>query len=82
MNTDSGKLTEGSTLADRLLATTTANTDAVDDITLLGLVTKTAGLVWARWAGRAVNNVQLAKLYFALSAMFNECIAETPRCPQ
>ena len=71
------KHTEGGTLANWLLASSTADTDAVDDITLLGLVTKTAGLIWARWAGRAVNNVQLAKLYFALSAKFNECIAET-----
>lgn len=65
-----------------LLASTATDTDTVDDITLLGLITKTAGLVWTRWSGRTVNDVQLAKLYFALSAMFNECIAETRKCPQ
>lgn len=72
-----GGHTESGTLGHWLLASTTANTDAVDDIALLGLVTQTAGLVWSRWAGCAVNDIQLAKLYYALSAMFNECIAET-----
>jgi hypothetical protein len=45
---------------------------------LLGLVTKTARLVWTGWAGSTVDDVQLSKLYYALSAKFNECIAETP----
>ena len=73
--------TVGGTLWNWALASTTTNANAVDNITLLGLVTETASLIWARWAGSAVDNVQLAKLYYALSAMFNECIAETC-CPQ
>lgn len=60
--------TEGGTLGNWLLASTTADTDAVDNVALLGLVTQTASLVGARWAGRAVNDIQLAKLYYALSA--------------
>ena len=67
--------TISSTLGDWTLATTTANTDAIDNIALLGLVTKTACLVRTRWAGGAVDDVQLSELYFALSAKFNECIA-------
>jgi hypothetical protein len=63
-----GGLAEGGTLGNWLLASTTANTDAVDNVALLGLVTQTASLVGARWAGRAVNDIQLAKLYYALSA--------------
>ena len=47
------------TLRDRLLAVASANTDAVDDIALLGFVSKTAGLVRARGSGGAVNDVQL-----------------------
>lgn len=43
-----------------LLAITTANTNAIDDIALLGLVAKTAGLVRTRWSGGTVYNVQLA----------------------
>ena len=73
--------TVGSTLWNWALASTTTNANTVDDIALLGLVTETASLIWARWAGSAVNDVQLAELYYALSAMFNECIAKT-YCPQ
>lgn len=69
--------TVGSSLWCWALASTAANTNTVDDIALLGLVAETACLVWARWARCAVNNVQLAELYYALSAKFNECIAET-----
>jgi hypothetical protein len=50
------------------LATSTANTDTIDDIALLGLVTQTACLIRTRWAGSAVDNVQLSELYYALSA--------------
>ena len=67
--------TIGSSLGNWTLATTTANSDTVDNIALLGLVTKTASLVGARWARSAVDDVQLSELYFALSAKFNECIA-------
>ena len=55
--------TVGSTLGDGLLAATTANSNAVDDIALLGLVTEAAGLVGARGPGGPVDNVQLAVLY-------------------
>lgn len=48
------------TLGDGLFAVTTADTDTVDNISLLGLVTQTASLVGARWAGSTVNHVELA----------------------
>jgi hypothetical protein len=74
--------TVGGTLGDWALATSTANTSTVDNIALLGLVPKTASLVGAGWTGGAVDDVQLSKLYFALSAKFNECIAgASSRCP-
>lgn len=68
--------THGGTLGCLTLATSTADTHAVDNITLLGLVTQAAGLVGARWAGSAVDDSELSELYYALSAKFNECIAE------
>ena len=55
--------TIGGTLGDGLLAATTANAHAVDDIALLGLVTEAAGLVRARGARGAVDDVQLTELY-------------------
>jgi len=58
-----GGLAVGGTLGGRALATTAADTDTVDDVTLLGLVTQTASLVGARGAGSTVDDVQLAKLY-------------------
>jgi len=60
--------TISSTLWHWTLATSTANTDTINDIALLGLVTKTASLVWARRTGSAVDDIQLSELYFALSA--------------
>ena len=57
------KLTIGSTLGGRTLATTTADTDAVDNVTLLGLVAETAGLVETRRARSAVDDIQLSELY-------------------
>ena len=61
------------TLGHRSLAATTADTHAVDDIALLGLVSEAASLVGTRRAGGAVDDVQLAKLQIgALSAKFNE----------
>ena len=44
------------------LATSTADADAVDNVTLLGLVSETAGLVGARGAACAVDDLKLAKL--------------------
>lgn len=55
-------LTVGSTLWHRLLAVTPADTDTVDDVSLLGLVSETASLVRSRWAGSPVDNVELAVL--------------------
>ncbi len=70
--------TIGGTLRDGLLAATTADTHAVDDIALLGLVSETAGLVGARGTRGAVDDVQLTELYCcSLSKMFNDCIART-----
>jgi hypothetical protein len=57
------------------LATTTTNSDAIDNIALLGLVAQTASLVGTRRTGSTVDDIQLSELYFALSAKFNECIA-------
>jgi hypothetical protein len=68
--------TVGGTLGDGLLATSTADTHAVDDIALLSLVTKTAGLVRARRPRGSVDDIQLTVLYLCtLSKAFNECIA-------
>jgi len=53
-----GGLAIGGTLGDGPLAATTADTDAVDDIALLGLVTKTASLVRTRRTGSTVNDLQ------------------------
>ena len=44
------------------LATSTADADAVDNVTLLGLVTETAGLVGARRAAGTVDDLELAEL--------------------
>lgn len=60
--------TVSSTLWHWLLATSTANTDTIDDIALLGLVTKTASLIRARRARSTMDDIQLSELYFALSA--------------
>lgn len=52
-------LAEGGTLGNRLLPVTAADTDAVDDVSLLCLVPQAARLVRARRARSAVNDVQL-----------------------
>jgi hypothetical protein len=71
-----GKIrTVSGTLGGRALAATAADTGTVDNVTLLGLVTETTGLIGARGARGTVDGVQLAELYYALSAKFNECIA-------
>jgi hypothetical protein len=54
------------------LAATAADTDAVDNVALLGLVTETAGLVGARRTAGAVDDLQLAKLSMHSQLMFNE----------
>lgn len=45
-----------------LLAVTATDADTVDNVALLGLVAKAAGLVGTRWARGAVDDVQLAVL--------------------
>ena len=62
-------LAVGRTLGDVFLAVAPADTDAVDDIALLGLVAKAASLVGARGAGCAVDNVQLAVLPAAIRVL-------------
>lgn len=57
-----GGLAVGGTLGSGLLAATAADTDAVDNVALLGLVAETAGLVGARGAAGTVDDVQLAQL--------------------
>lgn len=51
------------TLGRRPLPSTSPHTHTVNDITLLGLVSQAAGLIWALWAGSAVDDVELAELY-------------------
>jgi len=57
-----GWLAIGGALWHWALATSTADTDTVDNIALLGLVTQTACLIRTRWAGSTVDDVQLSKL--------------------
>jgi hypothetical protein len=62
VHTLSGGLTEDGTLLDRALTTTTADTDTVDNVPLLGLVTQATSLVGAGGAGSTVDDVQLTVL--------------------
>ena len=55
--------TISSTLSHRPLAPTTTDTDAVNDIALLGLVSEAARLVRTRRAGCAVDHIELTELY-------------------
>jgi hypothetical protein len=63
------------TLWNRALPSTPTNANTVDDIALFSLIAQATGFIRTRWAGCAMDDVQLSKLYYALSAMFNECIA-------
>ncbi len=58
----SHNLCSSHTLGNLFFAVTAANTDTVDDVALLGLVTKTASLVRAGGARSTVDDVQLAEL--------------------
>jgi hypothetical protein len=58
-----GGLAVSGTLRSRALAATTADTDAVDNIALLGLVSETASLVQTGRTRGAVDDVQLTELY-------------------
>ena len=59
---DLGTARMARTLGDGLLAVTTADANAVDNVALLGLVAKAARLVRARRARRAVDHVKLTVL--------------------
>ena len=61
VNTMSGWLSVSLTLNNWPLATTTANTNTVDDVSLLGFVSEPAGLVRARRTGGAVDGGELTK---------------------
>lgn len=50
-------LTVGSTLGSGSLTATTTNTDTVDNVTLLGLVTQTTSLIGARGTRGTVNDI-------------------------
>jgi hypothetical protein len=58
-NTLGGGLTVNDTLLHLSLAATSANADAVDDVTLLALVAETTGLLGASGADDAVNTRKL-----------------------
>lgn len=60
VNTVSSGLTHNLTLTDLLLATTTADTDAVNDNTLLSLVAQAASLIGAAGTRGTVDDVELA----------------------
>jgi hypothetical protein len=53
-----GGLTVGSTLRSGPLATSTSDTDTINDIALLSLVPQTTGLIRTRRAGGTVNDIQ------------------------
>jgi len=62
------------TLWNGLFAVTPADTDAVDEIALLGLVAQTASLVGARRTGCTVNDIELA--IFPASAVTKKSAGE------
>jgi hypothetical protein len=70
-----GGLAIGGALGDRLLAATTTDTHAVDDIALLGLVPEAASLVGAAGPRGTVDDVQLTELPAANSQKEAENIA-------
>jgi len=60
VNTLANGLTKSSTLGNVLFAVTPPDTNTIDNITLLGLVTQSASLIGARRTGSTVNDLQLA----------------------
>ncbi len=59
VHTMTGRLTIDGTLSNLALTTTTSDTDAIDDETLLGLVSETTGLVDARRTAGTMDDVEL-----------------------
>jgi len=55
-------LTVADTLGDRSLTAATLDTNTVNDVTLLGLVAETTGLVWPGWSRRPVDGRELTVL--------------------
>lgn len=72
-----GGLAVGGTLGDGALAATAADTDAVDDVALLGLVAETASLVGARGARSTVDSVQLTQLYLCTLSKVQRVYSKT-----
>lgn len=62
VNTLSGGLSVDNTLGGRSLSSSSSHTDSVDHISLLGLVSETAGLVRSGGARSTVDSVQLSVL--------------------
>lgn len=54
-------LSVGSTLGSRLLASSTANSDTVDHVTLLGLISQATSLVGARRTRSTVDDIEGTK---------------------
>ena len=55
------------------LAVTPPDTNTVDNVALLGLISKTTSLVRARGTRSPVNDVQLAILPAATNCSFSQC---------
>ena len=62
VDTLSDGFTVSSTLGDRLLPVSSSNSDSVDEVTLLGLVTQSSGLVRSRRSGSSVDDSELSVL--------------------
>lgn len=76
------ELTVGSAFGCRSLSSSTTNTYAVDDITLLGLVAQTTGFIRARWTRSAVDDVQLSKLYSCTLSNVQRVYSKTQQVPR
>lgn len=59
-NTHVSGLTVGSTLGHRSLSATSSHSDSVDNVSLLGLVTKLSSLVRSRRSGSSVDSMELS----------------------
>lgn len=55
-------LSVNNTLGDGLLSATSSNSDSVDNISLLGLVTELSGLIDSAWSVNLVDNGELSVL--------------------
>ena len=71
------RLTVGSTLRHRSLASTTSDTNAVDHIALLGLVPETTCFVWTRGTGSAMDDIELTELYLCTLSRVQRVYSKT-----